>query len=357
MPASPESVLSNPTWPHPDRQIVAVCAPSWVGDCIMSMPALQTLLRLHPDFYVILVTKPGVAPLWEMHTVPQELCILSPGISGIWLAGPRLRERRVKKVWILPNSFRAAFVAWLARIPERYGFRGHFRSALLTHVATPPSDPLRTHQAWEYMALLCPEYSGNELEMPQITIPQSATAKVQQWLKDTRRPLVVFLPGTARGPAKQWPAKHFVALGRRLVNDANADVALAGAPSEQTLCEDIARQIGPHAVNFAGWTSLQEWAALLRAADVVVCNDSGGMHLAAAVGVPIVALFGLTDPSKTGPLTPPERQIILQSSPTRSRDVPRHSEEATKWLASISPEEVYESVLKMFGQVAGDKFR
>lgn len=333
--------------PNPDKPFVLVCAPNWIGDSIMSMPALQCFRRSHPDFHIALLVKSHLASLWQLHATPDEIMALPAGTPATLRMALLLRRRGFAQAYILPNSFRSAFVPWLAAIPERIGFAGHFRRALLTRVVARPRDPARQHQVWEYMALLCPNYAGfAQPEDPVLRIPTETAKAVGRLIGDGVTAYAVLMPGAARGPSKRWPADHFIALGKRLAVELGLTIVVCGAASEAKLCDAVARGVGSNALNLAGRTTLPEWAAVLAKARLVVCNDSGGMHLAAAVGAPVIALFGITDPAKTGPLGRHAR--VLQKSLERHRDVPRRSAEAAKWLASITPEQVYEEAWKIW---------
>jgi heptosyltransferase-2 len=332
---------------HRDKPSVLICAPNWIGDSIMSMPAIQCFRRDRPGVHIALLAKSGVAPLWQLHPAPDDVIALPPGAFGTLRCAFRLRCRSFQQAFILPNSFRSAWIPWLAGVPERIGFRGHFRRLLLTNAMVCPDDIAQRHQAWEYMRLLCPHHAEfASLEEPALRIPPETREALARLLDAARGPYLVLLPGAARGPSKRWPAEHFVALGRKWTAEVGARVVVSGAPDEKHLCEKVAQGIGSGALNLAGRTTLKEWAALLAAAELVVCNDSGGMHLASAVGTPVIALYGITDPAKTGPLG--QRALVLQRSPERHRDVPRRSADAAKWLASITPEQVYQEALKMW---------
>ena len=161
---------------------------------------------------------------------------------------------------------------------------------------------------------------------------------------DSKTPLVALVPGAARGKAKQWPPDHFAALGRRLAEEGGCRILVLGAGGENPLCSRIADSIGESALNLAGRTAIPELAALLSRCSAAVVNDSGGMHLAAAVGTPVAAIFGTTDPSKTGPLG--SGHAILQEEGTaRDRSVKRNSLQARNALRRIDPDRVYRAVL------------
>jgi heptosyltransferase-2 len=245
---------------------------------------------------------------------------------------------------ILPNSFRSALIPCLAGIPERRGMPGHWRSWLLTDVVRPSLDPARAHQIYEYLDLLAPGTPTGSFEPPRLRVPDSATAKARERLTSLASPRIALIPGAARGPSKQWPAEHFIELGRRLAVKPGAGLAVLGTTREADLCARVAAGIGTTARSLAGGATLAEWAALLQACDLVICNDSGGAHVAAALGRPEIVIFGMTDPARTAPRG--GRCRIIQSEGPHSRDIPRDDPEAIKKLASITPERVYQAALE-----------
>jgi heptosyltransferase-2 len=180
--------------------------------------------------------------------------------------------------------------------------------------------------------------------LPHLELPEDALASARKRIAAAAEPRVALIPGAARGPAKQWPREHFIELGRRLCENRKCGIVVLGISRETALCEEVAKGIGPAALNLAGHTGLAEWIAVLKACDLVVANDSGGMHLAAVVGTPVVALYGITDPSRTGPLGKICR--VLQNSDLRTRDIPRDSPEARASLAAIHPEEAYGAAIE-----------
>ncbi|MFH0953798.1 MAG: lipopolysaccharide heptosyltransferase II [Verrucomicrobiota bacterium] len=327
---------------------VLVCGVNWIGDTVMSMPALQAYRKANPSARITLLVKPGLLPLWKLHAAPDQLLTLEGGWSGTLRTVRALRTEKFARAFVLPHSFRSALVPWLARIPLRIGMPGHWRDAMLTQVIRPRDVPGRRHQAYEYLDLMVPDAAQADLELPQIKVPEAAEAAARERLAAVPAPRVGVIPGAARGPSKQWPAEHFAELGRLLAGQRGCGLVVLGITREADLCGDIARRIGPAAVNLAGRTSLPEWIALLRACDLIVANDSGGMHLAAAVGTPVVALYGITDPAKTGPIGRICR--VLQNSEVRARDISRDSPAARKSLASIHPEQVYRAALDCLEQ-------
>ena len=265
-----------------------------------------------------------------------------------WAAAGRVRRDRFVRAYVFPRSWRAALAPWLGRVPERIGFPGRWRGGLLTRGVTPAGGSARRHQAWEYLDLL--GLGAGSLEPPRLVVSPVLRADAQSRWRPDDRPLVVLFPGAARGPSKRWPADAYVALGQRLKAARNCRMVLAGSAVEQAECARLAARVGVGAAVSSGILGLPELAALLAVATLAVGNDSGGVHLAAAVGTPVVAIFGLTDPDVTAPLG--RRVAVVQDGRGRGRDIPPESAEASRRLARIDPERVASEALALLDAVA-----
>jgi heptosyltransferase II len=316
-----------------------VISPSWIGDVIIALPALAELKRRQQDKRLVVLAKPGVLRLWELSGLVDELVCQQDSVSA---TAAHLRALGAGPAYILPNSFRSALIAWLAGAHPRIGYAGHWRRALLSTVAEHRPTAGREHQVYEIMDLVGAD-ADSEPEPPRIEIAADTRREVAARF-GLPADCVGLIPGAARGPSKCWPEQHYAALGRMLAADGRR-VALFGSPAERDLCGRIAAAIGDAALDFAGRSDVAEWAALLAGCAAVVANDSGGMHLAAAVGTPLVAVFGITDPGKTGPRGGHCR--IIQRDVERHRDIARDSDLARKCLASISPESVYSALQEL----------
>jgi heptosyltransferase-2 len=311
---------------------VLVVSPGWIGDAIMALPALQLFHAQHPGAVLTVLAKPGLLPLWELHAAPQRRC----AVTGTWPTVAEIMRGGYSAAYLLPNSARSAWLPWLAAVPERTGLAGHWRRALLTRVATPPADAARQHQAWEYAAILAPEAAA--LPAPELALPAAARAAAVRILAGLPRPLLGVMPGAARGPAKRWPAARFAEAAKNLRDRHGGGVVIMGGAGDAEACAAVAGGVGAGALNLAGTTGLPEWAALLAECALVLANDSGGMHLAAAVGTAVVAIFGVTDPARTGPLG--ARCRVVQRSAQRGRAVPRESAAAGAALAAVTTADV-----------------
>ncbi len=311
---------------------------SWIGDTVMSWPAVQAWRRLHPAHALTVLAKPAPATLWRLHPAPDEVWTLEPGARGVWRAARAARRARFQEAWVFPHSLRSALVPWLAGIPARIGMPGHFRDALLTRVVRPRGGPGRAHQQFEYLDLMG---LGDEVpEVPRIRIPESARTAAAPWLAaGGGRPGIAIMPGAARGPSKRWPLDRFVELARRAAGEGGAYVLACGSSAEREACEAVAGAAGAQGRSLAGTAGMAEWAAALSACTLAVANDSGGMHLAASVGTPVVAIFGRTDPSVTGPLG--RGHAVIQASGEKDRAISRKDDEARRRLETVSVDEVW----------------
>ena len=321
---------------------VLVYAPNWLGDAVMAMPALQAWRASHADARLTVLTKRSNADLWRMHPAVDEVVELLPGTRGTFHTGHLLRARRFDVAYLLPNSFRSALVAWLAGIPRRRGAARHARSLLLTERVRLSRAPEDYHQSRETAPILL----GNAftpqtpLPTPQLNVPASLRAETLATfgLASASDGLVAVIPGAARGDSKRWP--HFAEAARLLAEGHPARrFVILGTAAESGLCREVADAVGPAAVSVAGRTTMTQFTALLAAASAVLCNDSGGMHLAAAVGTPVVAVFGLTDWRRTGPLGRMS-VVVRQDGVEGRRAIARHSAAAAAVLRSIPPERV-----------------
>ncbi|MFC1462940.1 lipopolysaccharide heptosyltransferase II [Verrucomicrobiota bacterium] len=336
------------------KDSILICGLNWFGDSVMSMPAIQAYRRKQGDRRITMLVKPPLAELWRMHAAVDDIIPMEEGVRGVLTAGRRIKNCSFPRVFVFPNSIRAALPPFLGRVPVRRGACGKRRSWLLTDIVAPELARGHAHQAWEYADILglsaedCVDPAGDGL-WPEIAVPGGAAERAAEMLgtsPDER--LVALVPGAARGPSKRWPAEHFTAVGRRLADPAGTRVVLLGTEDEAELCAGIAEGVGSAAVDLAGKTSIPIMAAVLERCKAVLTNDSGGMHLATAVGRPVVAVFGLTDPSKTGPLGQGHK-IITREGAQGARDVARDSEEAKECLTSITPDEVYHALAEVLG--------
>lgn len=324
---------------QPAPEPVLIVGANWLGDSIMAMPAVQSYRRANPDTGIAVLVKPKCRDIWSMHPDIDSVLVCRESALDAVRAAAIVRRRRFGTAFVLPHSFRSATVPFLARVPRRFGLPGHGRDWMLTRVVNPEPGPGRVHQCHEYMHLFgLPEIEPGP---PALTVPPESLARMREVIGAAGAVRIGIMPGAAYGPSKQWPAEFFAETGRMLSDEFKCAILVLGSKAELELCRRVAEAVGHSAIDLAGRTSLTELAAVLSECAVVISNDSGGMHLAAALGAPVVAIFGITDPDRTGPLG--SRVRVLQDSEVRTRDLERESETATDSLRRISPQQAFDA--------------
>ncbi|GAB4250931.1 MAG: lipopolysaccharide heptosyltransferase II [Acidobacteriota bacterium] len=329
----------------PKRLVVR--ATNWVGDAVMSLPALKELRRRFPRAHLAVVARDWVADLYRGQGLADEIFVIPRGRRSLHLA-PRLRG--FDCAILFQNAFEAALLAFLARIPERCGYAVQGRGWLLTHKVRPRAALQGKHQAYYYLDLLYrlgltdrDFLAANDSPDISLRIPESAEERLAEVLQrhgvDYRLPLAALHPGAAYGPAKRWPAERFAALADRLQERTELRVVFVGSSGERGLAEAIRRLMRTQPVLLHGETDLPMLLALFRRSRLVVTNDSGPMHLAAAAGAPQIALFGSTDEVATGPLNP--RAVVIARHPECSPCFRRTCPIDLRCFRSITVEDVW----------------
>jgi heptosyltransferase-2 len=284
---------------------------NWVGDTILTYPTVQQLKTLFPKSHLTILIPSYLVDLWKTFPYVDEIIPFQKkkGVGSIWEdlnLSQSLKERHFDLAVILPRSFRSAFHISLARIPIRIGYRNEGRSLFLTHKIHRTEEVLHVHRVFYYQKLLESLGKIENLPTPQITLREEDRRWANQVLMDLGipegKPLIGMNPGATYGLAKCWYPDRFGELGKRLSEKWQGRVLLFGKEEEGPIVQEIQKHLGSKGINLTGRTSLLQLAALLERCTLLVTNDTGTMHVAAAVGIPVVALFGSTPPHITGPL-------------------------------------------------------
>ncbi len=319
-------------------QNILVRATNWVGDAVMSIPALQALRDAFPTARISILARPWVAGLYGREPFCDELIAYEAprgwdGFGAKWKVAADLRRRNFDCAVLFQNAFEAASLARLAGIPVRIGYARDARGILLTHsVPIPRPGEAPRHQRFYYLELLkrAGLIESYPLDSPIRLSGTAAASEAGRKRFETvrlRLPVIGISPGAAYGGAKRWLPERFAEAAIEIARERNASLAVFGSKDELAICETVHRLIENAAfrsVNFAGRTTIGEFAELAAACDVFLSNDSGPMHIASAMGVPTVAIFGATDDIATGP-TGPHALVVRESvecSPCLLRECP-----------------------------------
>jgi heptosyltransferase II len=305
---------------------ILVRATNWVGDAIMALPALRTVRHRFPGAEIAIVARPYVSDIYRDQAICNQFIAYDPkglhaGISGRERLASELRARKFDVALLLQNAFDAAWLAWRANIPERIGYARDGRSFLLTKaVPLPKHGEIPAHERFYYLELLRRASWVDSLQdetFIDLSVPGDRRRTADEFLckSGVRRGAlrIAIGAGASYGSAKCWPPLRFAEVANRLQAEADADVILFGTSAEAGVATAISAGMRRPPVDLMGKTAIADLPALLSQCHLFIGNDSGAMHVAAAVGLPVVAVFGPTDPEGTAPVTP--RCNIVQQKP------------------------------------------
>ncbi len=300
-------------FPGPDLKPIApekisrilVRSTNWIGDAVMTTPALSLLRASFPGAEIVVAANPPVAELFRFHPGCDRVLVYDKkgahrGLRGFLRFAEELRREKFDLAILLQNAIEAALLAWLARIPRRAGYRTDGRGLLLTHGVAVGKAERRLHHTAYYLRMLGSlGLKGEEGGLLLACTPQendwaAAQLGTDEW--------VAVNPGAAYGSAKRWYPERFAAVADKLAAEYGVRIVLTGGPGEAEIGRDIEAAMTHAPLNLVGRTSVRQMMAILSRCRLMVTNDSGPMHVAAAFGVPIVAVFGPTDHTTTSPL-------------------------------------------------------
>ncbi len=290
---------------------ILVRSTNWVGDAVMTLPALEAVKKNFPSSSVSVLAKPWVEPVFRNHPAVDDVVILNKGGGAFTGFGELFRViRSVRKrpfdlAILFQNAFEAALISWAGGIPVRAGYNTDGRGLLLTHRVARSQDVLRVHQVEYYLSLLEQLGLKTEKKDPVLHVSSEERAGAQKRLWDEgvkKGDLLVGLnAGAIFGGAKKWNAERFARIGDKSIEEWGARVLVFGSAKEIEIGKKVMNGMQHAACDFCGQTSLREAISLVSMCDIFVTNDSGLMHVASALNVPTVAIFGPTDQEATGP--------------------------------------------------------
>jgi heptosyltransferase II len=322
---------TDPSKLHPFRFVIR--SPNWLGDAVMSLRAARAFKLGRPDSRLSVLAPAKLAAFWESVAEVDEVISLAPEDSVFSVA--RKFRGRFEAAILFPNSFRSAAEAWLARIPRRVGFRGHFRSMLLTQIIDEPRKKTAArpkHHADRYWHLA---RSCGAAEPPPIGNRPSPPVDL----------VVGVCPGAEYGPAKRWPAGRFRKTMELVSKEVACSWVIVGTENDRRLAAEILEGFNGSAEDLTGKTSLEELISRLRTMRALLTNDTGTMHLADYLGIPLVAIFGSTEPRLTGPRSPTSTVLRhqVECSPCFLRECPLDF----RCMHAVAPEEAARAILAL----------
>lgn len=337
---------------------------NWIGDGIMTLPALRAVRKSMPEANISLLVKPWVSPLFEHNPNIDEIILYADtynSMLGKLKLSWTLHKKKFCNAILLQNAFDAAFLAFLACIKERSGYKRDGRGFMLTKAIPLTNNNKKLHHIRYYLNLLEQLGMNAEYSAPYLHITLDERLQARETLSTMRRPLLGINPGATYGSAKRWLPERFAEIANWFMRDTSGSIIMFGGQSEMDIADEIYKQIPQdlrtheNILNTAGKTSLRELIALISECDVFITNDSGPMHIAYAVRTPLVAIFGSTDSLLTGP--PPDTNgkdsVVLTPdipcSPCFERTCTRND---LRCMYEITSDEAYFGIKEVLGEAS-----
>ena len=349
-----------------DIKHVVVRGVNWVGDMVMTVPALRELRRILPRAHITLATRRSAEAIFAEADFIDDLILYERRPRNLHLFVRQIgawRTRRFDLAVLFQNAFEAALIAAAARVPLRFGYATDNRRLLLTHPLPIPTWRGERHEVFYYLNIIhqLERLLANQPGMEASAEPPSphfdlgvsterqlaARTLLQSRSVEADRPLVVLCPGSINSRAKRWPADRFAMLADQLIEDADVNVALIGAPEELEVSREVAAQMNHGAVILTGGISFAQTIAVLSIADLLITNDTGPAHIAAALGRPTLVIFGPTDPVTTRPFSP--LAAIVRRPPPCAPCMLRDCPIDHRCMTAITPAEVFTQALVLMG--------
>jgi lipopolysaccharide heptosyltransferase II len=335
---------------------ILIRSSNWLGDAVMSVPAVRAIKIGRPDVHVTIAAPEKIAAMWKL--IPEVDAIIPLPDTSLSSVVRLLKQQMPFDVAILfPNSLRVALETSLSGIPRRVGYRGHWRSWLVNQIVRKPRKPgPPEHHSLRFLRIArdCgAETSNLPLQDFGVTGIEARTSKIEfptpNQTSNLKPQLFLGLcPGAEYGPAKRWLPERFAEAAAKITAQSSGQWILFGTKNDAAIGEQIAAAIGDHCMNRIGQTTLDQLIAELRQCHLLLTNDTGTMHLAALLGVPVVAIFGSTEPRLTGPMG--TGHIILrhhvECSPCFLRECPIDF----RCMKAISTDEVADAVLSLLAK-------
>jgi heptosyltransferase-2 len=284
---------------------------NWIGDVVMTLPAVAAVRKTWPRARISILAKPWVADVYRLspdvdEIIPFEEPGRHTGIRGKWRLAAELRRYRFDCAILLQNAIEAAILARLAGIPLRAGYNSDGRGALLTHSVRRSPEIRTVHQIDYYLAMVgavgCLAARRDVHLSPGADYAETAERLFKQYGLEGNRHLIGIAPGAAYGPAKKWFPERFAAVTDRLIDDTGAQAVLFGSAGDRSSTTAVAQSTRHPLIDIAGKTNLKEAMAVIARCNLFLSNDSGLMHVAGALGIPTIAIFGSTNPTATSPV-------------------------------------------------------
>ncbi len=329
---------------------------NWIGDAVMTLPAVASVRAAYPAAHLAILAKPPVTEIYRLFSganeiIPYETKFDSP--PGVFRLAYMLRQKKFDAAVLLQNAIEAAILSLAAGIRVRAGYNADGRGFLLTHAIRRTEAIFKVHQIDYYLEMVKALGCANvdrAMHLETYISPATAGEVMAQYLPGETRSIIGLAPGAAYGPAKRWLPERFAQTAERLGRDLNAQVVLFGGKTDRETADEVQKHTRTAMVNLAGVTNLNETIHLISRCRIFISNDSGLMHVAGALNIPTVAIFGSTNPVTTSP--PGEKTILVRKPVSCSPCLKRTCPTDFSCMTAITVDDVAEATCRLINRLA-----
>lgn len=299
---------TNKQLPQEGINKILIRGTNWIGDAIMTIPAVDSIRATYPKAYIAVLAKPWVADIYRLFSSVNEIIIFEnkyDNALGVFQLAHLLRKKKFDAAILLQNAIEAAIIALTAGIPQRAGYNSDGRGFLLTNRVQRSQEIKRLHQTDYYLemvkALGCASVN-KEMHLETKISRIDAQRILRKYMPDPQKEIICLAPGATYGPAKRWFPERFAKVADKIAAELPCQIILLGGKSDWDVAEEVGRYAGTDLLNLTGKTNLEEAIYLISQCRIMISNDSGLMHIAGALNVPTIAIFGSTNPATTSPV-------------------------------------------------------
>jgi len=340
----------NKKLPQEGMNKILIRATNWIGDAILTIPAVESIRATYPQAHLAVLAKPRVAAIYRLFTGIDEMIIYEKKYDhalGVLRLAQMLKKKHFDLTILLQNAIEAAIIASVAAIPRRAGYNSDGRGILLTHSVRRNREIYQLHQTDYYLemvkALGC--VAVNKEMHLETKINRHTAQKVRQkYLPGEQKEIVGMAPGATYGPAKRWFPARFATVADKISETLDCRIILLGGKGDEESAAEVCRNARTNLINLAGQTNLEEAVYLISQCRLFISNDSGLMHIAGALNIPTIAIFGSTNPTTTSPVG--AQSVVIRREVSCSPCLKKTCPTDFRCMESISVEDVFEAALK-----------
>jgi len=331
---------------------------NWIGDAILTIPAVDSIRATYPRAHIAVLAKPWVADIYKLFTAVDEVIIYEnkyDNALGVFRLAKMLKKKKFDLAILLQNAIEAAIIAFVAGIPLRAGYNSDGRGILLTHSVQRSTEIRKLHQTDYYLemvkALGCASVN-KEMHLETKIGRHEAASVRQKYLPDPKKGIIGIAPGATYGPAKRWFPSRFAAVADKIAGAFDCQIILLGGKSDNDAAEEVKSLARTSVLNMAGKTNLQEAVLLISQCRLFISNDSGLMHVAGALNIPTIAIFGSTNPQTTSPVG--NQSVVVHREVSCSPCLKKTCPTDFKCMELITVEDIWQAAQKfLFVSFAG----